>query len=227
MTIRACLLTGFSLACATFALGTASANISIPVTNPSFETLPVGGLPLPYSYGATYSEAPIPGWTNFQGPGASGQFQPGTPGGVFNYIPDGSIVAYSNGGIISQTVGATVQAGDTYTMSVFIGNRLDCCDAGGASADLLVNGNQYFAAGTVATLGNWTQWTATYVGTPVDAGDSITIQLNSLGGQGDFDAVSLTSSATATPEPGYAALMLFGLGSLILTARSYRAKRPE
>jgi hypothetical protein len=226
MTIRSYVLIGISFA-ATFSPGTAWADVNIAVANPSFEVLPPGGLPLTADYGSTYSEGAILGWTNSQSPGASGQFQPGIPGGIFNYIPNGLIVAYSNGGTISQTVGATVQAGAVYTLSVFIGTRLDCCQTGGASADLLVDSIAYPALGTVATLGNWTQWTGTYTGLATDAGDPITIQLNATGGQGDFDEVVLTETpvVAATPEPGYYFVLASGLGIVMLMARSRSAKK--
>lgn len=225
MTIRSYFLIGISFA-ATFSPGAAWADVSISVANPSFEVLPTGGLPFASDYGSTYSEGAIPGWTNSQSPGVSGQFQPGIPGEIFNYIPNGSIVAYSNGGTISQTVGATVQAGAVYTLSVFMGTRLDCCLTGGESADLLVDSNSYSATGTIATPGNWTQWTATYTGLAADAGDPITIQLNATGNQGDFDQVVLTeTSVAATPEPSYYFVLAFGLGIVMLMARSRSAKK--
>jgi hypothetical protein len=80
---------------------------TITVDNPSFETLPAGGLPAGCGTGCAFSVAPIPGWTNT---GSSGQFQPGTQDGnfaYFNSLSDGITNAYSNGGTISQTVGAT------------------------------------------------------------------------------------------------------------------------
>jgi len=94
-------------------MATAASAGPITVNNPSFETLPPGGLPIGCGTGCSFSEAAIPGWTNG---GFSGQFIPGTQVGnffAFNTIPDGITVAYSNGGTISQTVGATVQAGES------------------------------------------------------------------------------------------------------------------
>src|SRR5207245_4829356 len=88
----------------------------VSVANPSFEILPPGGLPNSCGPSCFFSVDPIPCWTNV---GTSGQFQPGTQDGNFTFfdsLSDGITTAYSNdiGGVISQTVGATVQAGVTY-----------------------------------------------------------------------------------------------------------------
>ena len=204
--------------------GTAWANVSITVVNSSFETLPGGGLPFACGVGCSYSKDSIPGWTNIQGsPGDTGQFQPGSSSGnfaYFNYVPDGTTIAYSNGGTISQTVGATVQAGVIYTLSVELGNRSD--NGGGyanqGSADLLINGHQYVATGFQAALGTWTTWTAYYTGTSADAGKSITIELNALAPQGNYDNVSLS----ATPEPGFYGALALGMSGLLVAIQRRR-----
>jgi hypothetical protein len=201
--------------------GTAWANVNIAVNNPSFETLPGGGLPFTScGVGCSYSIDSIPGWTNS---GNTGQFRPGSSSGnlaYFNYVPDGITVAYSNGGTISQTVGATVQAGVIYTLSVELGNRSD--NGGGyanqGSADLLINGHQYVATGVEAALGTWTTWTAYYTGTIADAGKSITIELNALAPQGNYDNVSLS----ATPEPGFYGALALGMSGLLVAIQRRR-----
>src|SRR5262249_946431 len=133
MTFRAlgsgfCLLLSF----ATIALASAP----IPVANLSFETLPPGGLPNSCNgTGCVYSVGPIPGWTNS---GICGQWQPGNNTLFFNYIPDGSTVAYSSdpGGTITQTVG-TVAPNTTYTLRVDLGLRSDGYDSLGTVALLI------------------------------------------------------------------------------------------
>jgi hypothetical protein len=201
-TVRAYLLVGLLFVCAAFLPGTASAAVNIPVVNPSFETLP-SSFPTGGDSTGLWSAAPIPGWTNA---GDSGQYQPA--GVVFSTVPDGATVAYSNGPMISQTVGATVQDGVTYTLSAYLGARPDLPFTG--TADLFVNGTPYLAIGTAPTAGNWSLYTATYTGTSADVGQPITIQLNAGTPQGDYDNVTLS----ATPEPGFYGLLALGLSGL-------------
>ena len=186
----------------------------IAVNNPSFETLPGGGLTSPGYLGGVYDIGPIPGWINS---GTSGQFQPGgpagtAPNGYYNALDAGPTEAYTNSGVIFQTVAATVVPGVTYTFLVDIGARLDtsCCAFAGV-ADLLINNHQYFATG-VENLGGFATYTATYTGLAADNGDSITIELSdpSLTGQADFDNVRLSSNLSLVPEP--AGLLLLGTG---------------
>lgn len=200
----------------------------IPVNNPSFETLPSGGLPIPGYLGGSYSIAVIPGWV---GTGYSGQFQPGgpsgkVPNGYYNTLSDGPTEAYiATSEVISQTVGATVQTGATYTLLVDIGARLDLRFLG--AADLLINGNQYVATG-VENLGGFATYTATYTGLAGDAGDPITIQLSSSGQQGDFDNVRLSctgpcGSGSTVPEPSEIVLLGPGLSAFYFIRRRRKA----
>jgi hypothetical protein len=176
-----------------------SQTTSIPVSNGSFATLPPGGLPNDGNgTGYFYSEGPIPGWIETS-PTGVGQFQPGTQDGnfvAFSSLPPGGITtAYCNGGTIYQTVGATVQVGVTYTLQVYIGARADQGYAG--TADLLIGSSKIIAAtGPMPAPGSWSLFTATYTGVASDAGDAITIQLNSSGIQGNFADVVLTGTST-------------------------------
>jgi hypothetical protein len=115
---------GTPLAACAMLLASTGFATSIPVNNPSFATRPPGGLPFscgsPFSStDCIFSDGPIPGWTESPAAaGLSGQLQPGTQDGNLTYfssLPDGITTAYASGGTISQTVGATVQAGVTYT----------------------------------------------------------------------------------------------------------------
>lgn len=200
---------------------------AILVNNASFETLPSGGLPIPGYLGGSYSIAVIPGWV---ASGYSGQFQPGgpsgtAPNGYYNTLSDGPTEAYiATDEVISQTVGATVQVGATYTLLVDIGARLDIKFLG--TADLLINGHQYVATG-VEDLGGFATYTATYTGLAGDAGDPITIQLSSTGQQGDFDNVRLSctgscGSGSTVPEPS--AILLLGSALIGIGVRQYRRR---
>ena len=112
------------------------------VDNPSFEELPVGGLPLDCGPGCTFDDGVIPGWTD--NPAFSGQVHPAITGGLrfFNeFAPNnGMVSAFTNGpeGLISQEVGPTVQSGTTYVFTVEIGHNLTANNVG--TADLLLTG---------------------------------------------------------------------------------------
>src|ERR1700733_1749754 len=161
MTTRAFLLAGVLFAFASFSLGTAWADVNIAVSNASFETLPSAGYCCGDGYGGAYTYGqPIPGWSSSDT--STGQQTIGASDPIFNYVPDGSVFAYSNGGAITQVVGATVANGTTYTLSVDLGNRGDSTsyDNMGSAALYILNGGTLEAAanatGAEATPGNWT-----------------------------------------------------------------------
>jgi hypothetical protein len=203
-------------------LSTTVQGASLTVSNPSFETLPAGGLPTTCGTGCAYDVGAITGWTNG---GSTGQFQTGAPTNT-TYMntrsSDGTAtIAYDDSGTISQTVVDTVQTNVVYTLMVDLGVRIGLPFTG--SADLLINGHTITATGTTPTSGNWSTFTATYTGLAADAGDAITIELKSSGAQAEFDDVRLSSNAAApTPEP--ASLTLVGL-SLAALVQRLRRKR--
>ncbi len=181
----------------------------ITVKNPSFEILPAGGLPYGCGPGCLYSQDTIPGWINtpFAGLGlSSGQWRPGTDAGnttYFNSLPDGLTSAYTSTGCIEQTVGATVQEGVTYTLLVDVGWRNDASPTG--VPRLRVNGIYYDGTGT-PVHGGWATFTTTNVGRAQDVGLPITICLNSVSNQGNFDHVRLSnSSVVAGADSAHAA----------------------
>jgi hypothetical protein len=202
---------------AVLSVGSAVAN-PIFITNFSFENLPVGGLTNPCGAGCSYSfNVGIPGWISS---GGQGQLEPGAVP-VFNSVPDGTVVAFSNGGTISQTVGPIVQLGVVYTLLVDLGKRSDTPFT--SSAALLINGNTYAATGATPTSGDWSTFTATYTGLAADVGQAITIQLGASGVQGVFDNVRLDDSLrTTTPEPGVMSMFAGGLGAMVLLSRRFR-----
>ncbi len=183
-------------------IGTAWSEI-VPVLNPSFETLPAGGLSVSDTRGPYSPQgSPIPDWVTS---GLTGQWAPN--GAILGPDPGaGTVVAYSNGGTISQVVGPTVVAGGIYTLTVDIGARTDVPSLG--LAVLVIGGSTLVpATGVPATAPGWSTYTATFTGTATTAGDSIGILLNSNGVQGDFDNVKLTATGTAAvPEAGAATI---------------------
>ena len=196
------------------AVGGAAASV-IPVANPSFETLPAGGLPFTCGGGCSYSvNDPVPGWTGF---GSFGQFQPGPAFGNFTYfntVPNGVTVAYSNDGGLIQTVGVLAQAGVTYTLQVDVGYRKDATDP--SLPELVVGSN------TITNVipnppqfsEDWITDTITYTATALDAGAPISIVLGANAVQGDWDNVRLSDNLAAVPEP--VGFLLFGTGIVTL-----------
>lgn len=174
--------------------------------------------------GCSYSNAPIPGWAIT---GTTGQFQPGTNAGNFTYfntLSDGITSAYSNGGTISQTVGAAVTLGLTYVLQVDLGLRNDLPST--AIAGLLINGNLISAVGPAPTKGNWSTFTATYTALAADVGKPITIRLISTGIQGNFDNVRLADSlgdnGGAIPEPATATVFALGIAGIFTYTKRKR-----
>lgn len=171
----------------------------IPVTNHSFESpdLPDG-----------VSTGPIPGWVITGG--AAGVWDPivgqstvlpdcpVNPSAAFvTGIPDGAQVAYSNAGDISQAVGATIQPGNRYTLSVSMGVR---CGYAGYYANhqyalILADGVTPIShLDQVTTNVSWTRQQVSYTSQPGDplTGVQLTIAVeNKEGVQLDFDNVRL------------------------------------
>jgi hapalindole biogenesis HpiC1 cyclase-like protein len=198
---------------------------SVPIQNASFELVGNGlGQVVPTSVGlnqlcgpgCAFNANPIPGWMTT---GATGSFMPGS---FFSSVPDGSIVAYTNLGTISQTLtGISLLPNSVYTLSVDVGRRSDFV-AANYSLNLL-NGSNFFctsgstsdASITGGTFVNTTLTCAT--GATVPAGflgiDLIGLGLNGGGSQVDFDNVRLnvTTSSVSTPEPSALALTFVGL----------------
>jgi hypothetical protein len=186
---------------------------AIPVTNASFETLPGGGLPFSCGTNCAFSvDGVIPGWTTSNTP--SGEFQPGPPTNTtyFNSIPDGSVIAYLDAaGTITQSVGAVSAAGQLYTLLVDIGQRKDLAGAFIGTEQLVIGSTVINGTGAAPTAGNWSTFTAMYITTAADIGQTISIQLSSAGVEGDFDNVRLDSSVAPVPEPMTVGLLGFGL----------------
>lgn len=137
-------------------------------------------------------------------------------------------MAYSNGSTISQTLsGVTLNPDSTYTLSVYIGDRLDNVPSNysfslEAGSTILTTFSGY--TGNI-TPGTWQQEFLTYTtGDTVPSGD-ITILLTSAGTQTDFDDVSLTDPPANTPEPGSVWMLGAGLLGLlgIAVPRSLKA----
>ena len=218
---------------------------SISVSNQGFETLPAGGLTFTAGCppGCSYSyAAAITDWTETAlGSNVFGQIQPGNlPNSMYTSMPSGDVptAAFIAGsGELSQTLGATIVAGMTYTLQVDIGIPLT---VGGTSDTIeLLAGNSpaslVIASGSASpTAGTWATATATYVsplGDP-NAGQALTIALVSSNGvidvRTDYDNVRVSQDVTgsAAPEPsgaGYAVLLSAGLVIILVLKRRRRS----
>jgi hypothetical protein len=168
-----------------------------------------------------YNFGPIPGWSNT---GSTGSFQPSSTF-LSLPLPDGNIVAFSNGGSISQTLtGISLLANSTYILSVDVGRRFDVVAANyslslyDGSTVLCTTGST--SNGTIAAGSFIDQTLTCTTGTSVPSG-FLGIVLTGDGRQLDFDNVRL--DVVSTPEPSTLVLMLTTLGVVgLLVARSRR-----
>ena len=167
------------------------------VQNASFET--ANGLSTQPC--GSFNSGPIPAWT---GTGA-GSWAP-CPSN-YSSLPDGSVVAYSNGGTISQTLtNANFQPNTTYTLSVAVGHRADCCSPqnytvaleAGSNVVASTNGSTgNITAGTFATV------TVTYTTGTTPPSGNIGIALTAAGQQVSFDNVQLGISGSSSNNSIY------------------------
>jgi hypothetical protein len=171
--------------------------------------------------GCGYNLGPIPDWT-----GTGGSWQPGSA--QFNFpLPDGNVLAYTNGGSISQDLGISLLPNSVYTLSVFVGDRLDgystgpysiALDAGGTTLASLSGSGSDITSGTFAD-----EILIFSTGQNVVSGD-LSIVLASGGVQADFDDVSLTvGQNAAVPEPMSLILLVAGVAFVGLFSLLRRA----
>lgn len=213
---KAAVICAFAL-CLGFASKSALAD-QLSIQNPSFETTNPLTLPCVGS-GCGFNLGPIPGWATT---GAqTGSWQPSSF--YFNLpLPDGNIVAYTNSGTISQTLtGIPALPNTFYTLSVFVGHRLDgfannfsiALDAGATTLCSFSGSNSGIISGTFADE------TCTFqTGSVVPTGD-LSIILTGAGPQIDFDNVTVR-----TPEPSSVLLTGFGLLFAMLVLACSRRK---
>lgn len=210
-----------TLALCVFASSAWADNIS--VQNPSFETTNPLYVPCIGPETCLYNFGPVPGWTTI----SAGSFEPSS----FYFslpLPNGNVVAYTNGGSISQTLtGVSLLPNSTYTLSVDVGRRFDI--TGATYSISLTDGSNVFCSksGSNSSIkaGTFADIVLTCpTGATVPAG-VLGIDLTGGGLQVDFDNVRLNvqSGSVATPEPGALLLTLIGLamGGLFFT----RARR--
>lgn len=185
----------------------------ISIQNPSFESTAPYTSPCNGPGTCQYNFGPIPGWT-LSGP-TGGSFEPSSF--YLNLpLPDGNVVAYTNGGSISQTLtGVSLLPNSTYTLSVDVGRRFDI--TGATYTIALTDGANVFCSksgsNSSITAGTFADIVLTCpTGASAPAG-FLGIDLTGNDTQVDFDNVKLSvqSGTVATPEPGASLLTLVGL----------------
>jgi len=202
-------------------VGTTATAGSVTVLNPSFEAPAVNQ--------GQFTVGVIADWSVSAGNLPGGVFNPF--GGTYNDLSDidGSQVAYSNGGIISQTLTETLQAGMTYTLMVEVGNRADTNFAGYliellAGTTVIASDNNGVAPANGEFLTSTIEYTA--MAGDADLGEALSIQLRSFGIQTNFDNVRLNGvdvdgGTTVIPTPTASLLSLMGL--TVFAARRRKA----
>ena len=193
-----------SIATVAALVATPASATGLDVANFSFEDPSIGG---------GFIDG-VPGWTT-TGSDPSGilvstNFGMASDDGVQN--------AWLNAGSLSQTVAATAQAGVNYTLRVDLGQRPDDVPTV-ANIFLVVGGHTILGTGQPLVTGDWTTYIASYTALAGDDGAAISIILQQVDHQSEFDNVRLN----ATPLP--AALPLFGTGLGVLGLLGWRRKR--
>jgi hypothetical protein len=135
-------------------------------------------------------------------------------------IPNGNQVAWSNGGTISQTLSATLQANTIYTLGAYVGNRLGL-NFPGYNIQLYAGGTLLASNNSVTPAdGTFAPVTVSHTsGISVTPGQALEIRLTSLSGfQGQTNFDNITLDAASIPEPS-AILGLLGFGLLGIASK--------
>ena len=173
-----------------------------------------------------YTPSPIPGW-NIDANEDAGVWNPAGWSPFSQPLPDGSQVAYSNGGRIWQVLNVTLQPYTTYTLNVGIGNRQDCCADAGYRVSLYAGSTEVAFDNSSLHLvhGTWGISTVVFATGATNPlfGQLLTIMLQaypSFPRQVDFDDVTLDATLNAAiPEPSSALLIAGGAAVLWLSRR--------
>ena len=191
---------------------------SIPIANHSFEQPDITNSPGYNIVTGTNNNWTFTGTGGFLDPGIAQAAAPGFWYGPSPTLPNGSQVAWSNGGTISQTLVATLQANTKYTLGAFVGRRLTEGFPGYNIA--LLAGTTVLASNNSAnpTAGTFAPVTVSYSSGSSSPlfGQALRIRLTSNGIQTNFDNITL--DASPIPEPS-AMLGLLGFGLLGIASK--------
>ncbi|TRV45843.1 MAG: PEP-CTERM sorting domain-containing protein [Microcystis panniformis Mp_MB_F_20051200_S9] len=206
----------------------------LTINNSSFEgpTAPLQSTPT-FGY---YTINDITNWSLSPTPSIQGVLDPGlseplNPGNQFYGLPAnlplgaGNQIAWSNGGTISQTLSATLQANTRYTLGAFVGRRFSAIFAGYTirllAGNTLLSSISNTDSGPTPAQGTFAPVSFTYTsGDIVTPGQQLTIELftpSVTAGQTNFDLITLDAASTI-PEPS-AILGLLGFGLLGIASK--------
>lgn len=196
---------------------------SIFIANHSFETPVITDLSGILDTGMsttgnwTFAGAMNQGFIN---PGVGENDVPGFWYGPSPTLPNGNQVAWSNGGTISQTLSATLQANTKYTLGAFVGRRFGE-NFPGYNIQLLAGTTVLASSGSsvTPTAGTFAPVTVSYTSGSSGSliGQALKISLtSSSGSQTNFDLITL--DASPIPEPS-AMLGLLGFGLLGIASK--------
>ncbi len=198
---------------------TPSSGGTVPITVPNFS------FENPAQSSGGYSNNTLTSWTIGTTPGNDSAGVQNNTSTYFSSVPDGSQFAYvntdSNGSyynasdsLTSASLG-TVSGGQSYTLTVALGNRLDVNYANNGTYTIsLLDGGTVLASqtysGSSITPGTWHDLSLAYTTAANVATGNLQVQLSfatagytsgNAFGQGDFDNVRLTSSGTQSTPP--------------------------
>ena len=200
-------------------ISSAEADDIITVSNADFEELVI-------SNPGDWELNNIPDWVVS---GQTATYRPGAgafPGGVPEGVNVAAIGNNVDGGIVSQTLTASLEADTTYMLMVDVGNRLNYPFSHYMIE--LIAGDVTLASGSSLNPAAGTFLTDTIVfnsgSNPAQLGQNLAIQLSAvINGQADFDNVRLEANATPVPAP--ATILLFGTGLAGLVGTRMRKKK--
>lgn len=179
----------------------------VTVENWSFTSPTVTG-PNAYEYG-------ISGWEHDGGAGFGGVWIPGS--GYTMPVPDGNSIGFLSRGSIWQDTNHQIEANNTFTLSLDIGNRSDLVGLPDYEVSLMAYGPTDTVLASSGALipgeGLFSTLTLSYTALlgDLNIGKNLGVEIYSGGSQLNFDAVRLSNDAhNPVPEP--ATMLLFGSG---------------
>jgi hypothetical protein len=210
----------------TLASGRAS---SIAITNAGFED--------PALAFGNFVQGSATGWV---GNGPFGTWYPTTiannGSGLFMGVPEGNqilVVSYGDPSDVNQALGVTLQADTTYTLSYYVGRRIDI-GLSQYSVSLRTNSSVLASdSGGSPDAGSFVLRTFSFTtgAAPADFGQQLSIDIQATGltapsgaqAQAGFDLFTLdasTASSSSTPEPASWILIFSGIAGAAIRCRA-------